>query len=246
MLQIIDSMRKAMTTAATFTRKEEMLIKKNKTLLDSFLLSLADSAGTDRKEKECVVFAEIDKSTQLLYLYLFGEFADTFKVSTGMSDEYETPELALHPEGPLLIKHTSKKFPGGNYKGMGNMPYSVFLTNGYAIHGTTAGNFKKLGSRASHGCIRLHPDNAKFFYALVKIAGLKQTWISIKDSLLVQQVSAHQATSISANGAFVISLGSFTISVSRKLKLLKAECDSTEATNGLALNASSASSFLKR
>ncbi|HQX95541.1 MAG TPA: L,D-transpeptidase family protein, partial [Chitinophagaceae bacterium] len=54
----------------------------------------------------------------------------------------------------------------------------------YAIHGTTTGNFAKLGTRASHGCIRLHPDNAKIFNALVKTVGLNNTWVSIKDSVL--------------------------------------------------------------
>ena len=63
------------------------------------------------------------------------------------------------------------------------MPYAVFLQGGYAIHGTTMGNFLKLGTKASHGCIRLHPDNAKVFNALVKTVGLQETWISIKDSL---------------------------------------------------------------
>ena len=166
-----------------FSREETTFMNRNGKVIDSFLLAKKDSAAGTCREKECVIYAEIDKSDQLLYLYLLGELTDTFPVSTGKGDEYETPALELHPEGPLLIKHTSKKFPGGNYKGMGNMPYSVFLTNGYAIHGTTAGNFRKLGNRASHGCIRLHPGKAKYFFALVKMTGIKQTWVSIKDSL---------------------------------------------------------------
>lgn len=166
-----------------FSREETSFINRSRKAIDSFLLATKDSAAITCGEKECIVYAVIDKSTQLFHLYLLGEWKDTFPVSTGMGEEYETPALDLQPEGPLLIKHTSKKFPGGNYKGMGNMPYAVFLTNGYAIHGTTPGNFSKLGTRASHGCIRLHPINAKCFFALVKIVGIKQTWVSIKDSL---------------------------------------------------------------
>lgn len=103
-------------------------------------------------------------------------------MSTGKG-KYETPELNLRPSGPVFIKYTSRKFPGGNYQGLGNMPYAVFLRGGYAIHGTTPGNFPKLGTKASHGCIRLHPDNAKIFNELVKVIGLENTWVSVKDSL---------------------------------------------------------------
>jgi lipoprotein-anchoring transpeptidase ErfK/SrfK len=61
------------------------------------------------------------------------------------------------------------------------MPYAVFIRGGYAIHGTTPGNFSKLGTRASHGCIRLHPDNAKLFNELVKRVGLENTWVKIME-----------------------------------------------------------------
>lgn len=180
---LFDSLKKELSTKPKFTIKEEKLIKQIKKEVDSYLKAGTDSLYMNCREKNCIVFAEIDKSEQILYLYLFGELTDTFKVSTGLGDEYQTPELCLHPQGPMYIKYTSKKFPGGSYKGLGNMPYAVFLTNGYAIHGTTPGNFSKLGSMASHGCIRLHPDNGKYFYALVKIAGLKQTWVNVRDSL---------------------------------------------------------------
>jgi lipoprotein-anchoring transpeptidase ErfK/SrfK len=96
---------------------------------------------------------------------------------------YTTPNISQHPSGPTFIKYTSRKFPGGNYKGFGNMPFAVFVKGGYAIHGTTPGNFSKLGNIASHGCIRLHPDNARIFYDLVKIYGLNNTWVKITDSL---------------------------------------------------------------
>jgi lipoprotein-anchoring transpeptidase ErfK/SrfK len=63
------------------------------------------------------------------------------------------------------------------------MPYAVFIRGGYAIHGTTPGNFSKLGTPASHGCIRLHPDHGRVFYELVKLVGLSNTWVNVRDSL---------------------------------------------------------------
>ena len=180
----LDTMEKGMKKTPGFTEEEKAIIKENIKMVDSFLQAknVTDSGMTCR-EKECIVYAEIDKSIQRLYLYIFGELKDSFKVSTGKEKKYETPVMSLHPRGPLLMKYTSRKFPGGNYSGLGNMPYAVFVKGGYAIHGTTPGNFSKLGQRASHGCIRLHPDNAKVFHALVKTVGLGQTWISIRDSI---------------------------------------------------------------
>lgn len=180
----LDTMKKRMKNVAGFSEEEKVVIRENIRMVDSFLRTKKDTASkTTCEEKNCIVFAEIDKSRQILYLYLFGELKDSFMVSTGKSGKYETPVMSLHPQGPLLIKYTSRKFPGGNYKGLGNMPYAVFIKGGYAIHGTTPGNYAKLGSKASHGCIRLYPDNAKIFHALIKTVGLQQTWIVIRDSL---------------------------------------------------------------
>jgi hypothetical protein len=49
--------------------------------------------------------------------------------------------LNVRGSGPIFKKYTSKKFSGGNYEGLANMPYAVFIKGGYAIHGTTTGNF---------------------------------------------------------------------------------------------------------
>ena len=61
------------------------------------------------------------------------------------------------------------------------MPYAIFIKGGYAIHGTTPGNFLKLGHRASHGCIRLHPDNARKLFELVNSYGLQNTWVKVHE-----------------------------------------------------------------
>jgi hypothetical protein len=56
------------------------------------------------------------------------------------------------------------------------MPYSIFFDGGYAIHGSY--EISHLGSPASHGCIRLHPDNAAVLFKLVK-ANMKDTQIVV-------------------------------------------------------------------
>lgn len=179
----LDSMKRDIKKEPGYTARELEVIKENIRAVDSFLLNRDSAHYKACHGVDCILFVQIDKAKQQLYLWIFGELKDTFLVSTGKGKKYETPQMELHPQGPVLTKYTSKKFPGGSYKGLGNMPYAVFLKNGYAIHGTTEGNISKLGNTASHGCIRLHPDNAKILNALVKSVGLNQTWVSIRDSI---------------------------------------------------------------
>jgi hypothetical protein len=178
-----DMLQKDTTAKAAMQRRS---LADNFALLDSFYLHRNDTAFTETcKGLSCTIYAEVIMATQTMYLYIGGELVDSFPVSTGTKG-YETPEMSLRPSGPVFTKYTSRKFPGGNYKGLGNMPYAVFIRGGYAIHGTTTGNFKKLGTPASHGCIRLHPDNAIIFQALVKRAGLEETWVTIKKEAVEQ------------------------------------------------------------
>lgn len=74
---------------------------------------------------------------------------------------------------PYLLKtmHYSSKYNNAP------MPYSIFFKGGYAIHATDA--VGRLGSRASHGCIRLHPDHARRLFKLVSRYGKENTHIDI-------------------------------------------------------------------
>jgi L,D-transpeptidase catalytic domain len=56
------------------------------------------------------------------------------------------------------------------------MPHAVFFTKeGHAIHGTY--DVKRLGKPASHGCVRLSPQNAAKLYSLVEKNGLENTQV---------------------------------------------------------------------
>jgi lipoprotein-anchoring transpeptidase ErfK/SrfK len=141
---------------------------------------IKDTNSSIKKQIQSKLWAKISKKDQRLYLHIDGEIIDTFKVSTG-DKKHETPVFDTKPNGLMFQKYTSKKYPGGNYNGLGNMPYVVFIKGGFAIHGTTLGNIKRLGTKASHGCVRLHPDNAKILFELVKQVGSENTWITITD-----------------------------------------------------------------
>ena len=94
-----------------------------------------------------------------------------WKVSTGRTG-YSTPTGAYHPTW-LDIDHVSKTYDDAK------MPYAVFFTGGYAVHATAA--IGHLGRPASHGCVRLAPQNAALFYDLVKTYGKSSTQIVITD-----------------------------------------------------------------
>lgn len=126
----------------------------------------------------CKVWADVDKAAQRIYLYIDGALTYTWKTSTGKPG-YTTPDFDRHPNGRIYDRYTSGKYPGGDYNGLGNMPYAVFISGGYAIHGTPRGNWSRLGQTASHGCIRLHPDNGQIFNVLVRRNGIKNVWVSV-------------------------------------------------------------------
>ncbi len=181
-MEQMDTLINQLKKADSYTKEEKEMLRENIRILDSFLVRNNTTEKITCKEKECYLYVEIIKSKQMLFLHLDGELKDSFPVSTGIK-KYTTPNLNVRPSGPLFTKYTSRKWPGGNYKGLGNMPYAVFVRGGYAIHGTTPGNFSRLGTPASHGCIRLHPDNGRIFYELVKLIGLSETWVNVRDSL---------------------------------------------------------------
>lgn len=128
----------------------------------------------------CNVWIQVVKSTQLAYLYVNGALVDTFKVSSGIPGR-ETPNFDKNPNGRIYTKYSSTKYPGGDYNGLGNMPYAVFIHGGFALHGTPRGNWPKLGKKASHGCIRMHPDKAVVFNSLVKEYGIRNVWITVQN-----------------------------------------------------------------
>jgi hypothetical protein len=64
------------------------------------------------------------------------------------------------------------------------MPYSIFFTDaGHAIHGSQA--VGRLGSPASHGCVRLSPTNAGILFRLVQEAGAANTRIEVKGTDMI-------------------------------------------------------------
>lgn len=114
------------------------------------------------------ILVNIDKSTQEMTVFVDGIERHSWPVSTGTRG-YATPS-GTYTASSMNEMWYSKQWDDAP------MPHSVFFTKrGHAIHGTT--DVKRLGRPASHGCVRLAPENAKTLFQLVKGAGLENTQV---------------------------------------------------------------------
>jgi len=117
------------------------------------------------------VVVTVDKAKQRMFVMVDGEHRYTWPVSTGLGG---TPSGSFRAQ-ILSRYHRSSIF------GNAPMPYAIFYSGHFAIHGTTA--IAQLGARASKGCVRLHPSNAAVLFALVQRHGMANTRINIQDSV---------------------------------------------------------------
>jgi hypothetical protein len=138
------------------------------------LCSLASSASA-------ALLIRVDKSTQTLVVTRDGQTLHRWPVSTGRTG-FATPS-GNFTTFRMEAEHFSKEWDDAP------MPHSVFFTKqGHAIHGSF--DTKRLGSPASHGCVRLAPANAARLFALVKQEGLPNTQVVLTGS---EQVALDRA-----------------------------------------------------
>jgi hypothetical protein len=116
------------------------------------------------------VLISIDKSAQRMTVSVDGSPLYSWPVSTGMLGR-ETPNGWFQPFR-MEEDHYSKEWDDAP------MPHSIFFTKvGHAIHGSLA--VRRLGTPASHGCVRISPANAAKLYALVQEEGLPKTRVIV-------------------------------------------------------------------
>jgi lipoprotein-anchoring transpeptidase ErfK/SrfK len=116
------------------------------------------------------VLISVNKTAQRMAVMVDGAERYSWSVSTGMTD-YATPTGAFTPSR-LVKDHHSKEWDDAP------MPHSIFFSDsGHAIHGSQA--IRRLGTPASHGCVRLAPENARILFSLVMAEGLGSTRIEV-------------------------------------------------------------------
>ena len=119
------------------------------------------------------VLVSINESTQQMTVSIDGQQEYVWPVSTGIT-RYATPTGTYKPFR-MEEDHFSEEWDDAP------MPNSIFFTPlGHAIHGTE--HVANLGRPASHGCVRLAPDDAATLYALVEEAGLANTTVVVRGS----------------------------------------------------------------
>jgi hypothetical protein len=138
----------------------------------SFLVALAGlmliATGAEAK-----VAITVDKDNQQMTVAIDGVERHRWPVSTGIPS-YETPNGSFRTFR-MELDHYSKEFDDAP------MPHSIFFTKiGHAIHGTDS--VGKLGTPASHGCVRLSRANAATLYAIVQEQGVLNTTVTLTGS----------------------------------------------------------------
>src|SRR5246127_4764285 len=115
----------------------------------------------------------VDKDAQMMTVAVHGVDRYPWPVSTG-NPSHETPNGSFRTFR-MEEDHFSKEFDDAP------MPHSIFFTRiGHAIHGTDS--VSRLGTPASHGCVRLSKANAATLYALVQEQGVLNTTVTLTGS----------------------------------------------------------------
>jgi len=121
----------------------------------------------------------IDLSEQAMHVLIDAEAAHAWPDSTARAGKctpegvYGVQSMKRMHYSTLYDMHYSTLYDNAP------MPWSIFFHGNYAIHGTT--QTERLGTPASAGCVRLHPDDADALYGLVLEHGRENTVIEITE-----------------------------------------------------------------
>jgi len=139
----------------------------------SFLVAVTGLFLITTGAAEAKVAITVDKDNQRMTVAVDGVERYHWPVSSGIPS-YETPNGSFRTFR-MEEDHYSKEFDDAP------MPHAIFFTKiGHAIHGTDSVN--RLGSPASHGCVRLSRANASTLYALVQREGVLNTTVTLTGS----------------------------------------------------------------
>jgi L,D-transpeptidase catalytic domain len=139
----------------------------------SFLVTLAGLMMLTGSAAQANVAITVDKNNQMMTVAVDGVERYHWPVSTGIPS-HETPNGSFRAFR-MEEDHYSKEFDDAP------MPHSIFFTKvGHAIHGTDSE--ARLGTPASHGCVRLSKANATTLYDIVQKEGVLNTTVTLTGS----------------------------------------------------------------
>jgi hypothetical protein len=142
----------------------------------SFLVAFTSLMLLTAGAAQAKVDITVDKDNQQMTVAVDGVARYHWPVSTGIPSR-ETPNGSFRAFR-MEEDHYSKEFDDAP------MPHAIFFTKiGHAIHGTDS--VGRLGTPASHGCVRLSRENASTLYALVEKEGVLNTTVTLTGSAQV-------------------------------------------------------------
>src|ERR1039458_6446248 len=147
------------------------------------LLSCVTFAGAALPARGAILI-QVDQSEQRMSVDVNGQHLYDWRVSTGRP-RYGTPNGDFRPNR-MDEDHYSEEYDNAP------MPDAIFFDlHGHAIHGS----YDPVGHpAASHGCVRLDPDNAATLFDLVKEEGMANTQIEISGDVRVALLNAKPAS----------------------------------------------------
>src|SRR6267378_2935758 len=135
----------------------------------SAITIIALGAAVAASDAEAKLDLFVDKSAQQISVIQNGRLLYVWPVSSGQ-DRFSTPSGVYTPER-LERTWFSKAYYNSP------MPHAIFFHHGFAIHGSY--DIARLGGPASHGCVRLHPQDAALLYGMVEQEGPGNTTIVV-------------------------------------------------------------------
>lgn len=112
---------------------------------------------------------DVDLATQRLTITERGDVKAVWPISSGRAP-------TVTKTGTFRPQWASRMWYSRQYD-MAPMPHAVFFNDGIAFHATQATHL--LGRPASHGCVRLAPQNARSLYGLIHAHGYAHTEIVV-------------------------------------------------------------------
>lgn len=144
------------------------------TLLAAGLLTATHAIADERFStagRSDLIVIRVDVSEQRMVVMRGGRRMHDWPVSTARAGKI-TPRGTYQPQW-FSRDHKSSLYDGAP------MPFSIFYSGNYAIHGTYATG--ALGRPASAGCVRLSPENARVLYEMVYATDKADTYIVVQD-----------------------------------------------------------------
>lgn len=156
--------------AKKYNTPVSLIKKSNKLKSDTIIL------GKKLKIQKGKFFVNVDKSENILSLYLNDRLIKTYRVATGENNS--TPvgkfKIVTKVEKPIWY-HEGKAVPAGDPENIIGTRWMGFDLKSYGIHGTTKP--ESIGQQVSSGCVRMLNHEVEELYDLLPL----KTEVIVKD-----------------------------------------------------------------